>query len=332
MHAAPASRTFAGVAQRKEECRDSRGVSLLDNAYQDLRYTLRQLRKTPGFTCSATLVLTLGICAVVAIFGFVDAALIKPLPYKDQSRLVAVYESSNNYPRSITSYLDFVDWRRLNSVFSSIDAYALNGSFTLTNASGAEQVPGTRVSAGFFQTLGVKTILGRDFLTHEEPDASSRSVILSYSAWQKRFGGQNDVLGRTITLNGKPTTIVGVLPPNFHFAPYSGADFWGNLRSVDSCEQVRDCRNLGTVARLKESVSIDQAAAQMRSIVRRLQKQYPTADSDVEGATLIGLRDLIVGDVRPILLALLTGAALLLLIACVKCKYIAALTIGPASA
>ena len=141
-----ALQSVKGIEQRKEECRDARGLNRIDNIAQDLRYAIRQLRKNPIFACTAILVLALGISAAAAIFGFVEAALIKPLPYRDQSRLVAAFESSPGYPRGWLSYQDFADWERLNKVFSSIDAYALNGSFTLSATSGAEQVPGTRVS------------------------------------------------------------------------------------------------------------------------------------------------------------------------------------------
>ncbi len=313
-----ALQSIKDIEQRKEECRDMRGLTLLDNAAQDLRYAIRQLRKSPGFACTAIFVLSLGICAVITIFGFVDAALIRPLPYRDQSRLVAVFESSTAWPRGIVSYLDFVDWKRLNHVFSSIDACAMNGSFTLTTSTGAQQVQGTRVSAGFFHTLGTVPVLGRDFHSSEDSPASPHPVILSYTAWQKRFGGRRDVLGRSIALNGAATTIIGVLPRGFHFAPYAGAEFWGTLRVSDTCEQRRGCRNLITVARLKDGVSIQTASANMQTIVRQLQKQYPDDNSDIQTANLVPLRELIVGDVRPILLVLLSGAGLLLLIACVN--------------
>ncbi len=216
------------------------------------------------------------------------------------------------------SYGNFRDWKRLNTVFRSIDAYAMNGGFTLATANGAEQVAGTRVSSGFFRTLGVAPVLGRDFLPGEDANGAARTVLISYSVWQKRFGGKRNVLGQTLNLNGAATTIVGVLPRDFHFAPYAGADFWGNLRGTDSCEQVRGCRNLSTVARLKDGVSIESAAAEMRGIVRQLAKQYPEDNGDTDNAILIPLRELIIGDVRPILWVSLSGAGLLLLIACVN--------------
>ncbi len=309
-------RSAAGIEQRKEECRDVRGVSFIDNTVQDLRYAVRQFRKSPVFTFTAVFVLTLGIASATAIFTFVDAALIRPLPYRDQDRIAGVFEYSTGYSRSIVSYRNFADWRRFTNVFSDMSAFAMNGSFTLTTPTGAEQVPGTRVSSGFFRTLGVVPALGRDFLVTEDSDAAPRTAIISYPAWQKRFGGRREVIGEVVTLNGNPTTIVGVLPPGFQFAPYGGGEFWSNLRGSEGCEKERGCRNLTIVARLADGVSFDKAGAQMQSLVRALAKQYPGDNGDTQGATLIPMRDLVVGDVRPILLMLFAGAGLLLVVAC----------------
>jgi macrolide transport system ATP-binding/permease protein len=307
----------AGIEQRKEECRDARGLSLLDTTLQDVRYGLRQLRKNPAFAFTAVFVLTLGIAAAATVLAFVDAALIRPLPYRDQSRLIGVYESAPAYPRSISSYLDFKDWQRMNSAFSSLDAYALNGNFTLTTSTGLEQVSGTRVSSGFFRTLGVTPILGRDFRPSEDTNSGAQTVMISYPAWQKRFGGRRDVLGQVLNVNGSPTTIIGVLPPDFQFALYPG-EFYGNLRSTSGCEHERGCRNLLPIGRLKDGISLDQAIVQMRAIVMQLKRQFPAENSDIDNVRLFPLRELIIGDVRPILLVLLAGAALLLLIACVN--------------
>ena len=309
---------FGGLDQVKEECRDARGVNFIETTIQDARYGLRMLRKSLGFTVVAVVILSLGMSGAVAIFGFADAALIKPLPYLDPSRLVVVFESSPGNARSIVSYMDFVDWKRLNNVFSSIDAYALNGGFTLTTENAAEQVPGTRVSPGFFHTLGVIPFLGRDFRAGEDSPESTPTVLLSYAAWQKRFGGRRDVLGQAVTLNGARTTIIGVLSHDFQFAPYGDAEFWTTLRASDACEQSRACHNLITIARLKDGFSIKSASSDMLSIVRQLQRQYPESNRHFGSVNLVPLRDVIVGDVRPILLLLLGGAGLLLLVACVN--------------
>jgi len=313
-----AMRSIRDIEQRKEECRDVRGLNPFDKTLQDLSYAVRQLRRNPVFACTAIFVLALGISVSVSIFSFVDAALIRPLPYADQGRLVAAFESSPGTPRSWVSYLDFEDWKKLNKVFASIDAYALNGSFTLSTRTGAEQVPGTRVSAGFFRTLGIQPALGRNFRTGEDSAGASQTVILSYRAWQERFAGKRDVLGRTLILNGIPAIVIGVLPANFQFAPYGGAEFWTTLRGTDSCEQHRDCHNLIAIARLNDGLSIETASQNMRLVAEQLRRQYPDTNRFFGSANLVPLRDFIVGDVRPVLLMLFSGAGLLLLMACVN--------------
>jgi macrolide transport system ATP-binding/permease protein len=283
---------------------------------QDLRYALRQLRKSPGFAFTAVLILALGIGASVAIFGFVDAALIKPLPYPDPNRLVEVTEKTDLFPHANLSYPDYLDWKKLNQVFSSIDVYNGTG-YLLPTAAGAKPVPGERVSDGFFRTLGITPALGRDFYVGEDLPEAARTVILTYASWQKRFGAQKDVIGQTLLLSGVPFTIVGVLPRDFQFAPAGNAEFWTTLHASDGCGMRRSCHSLNGVGRLKDAVSVEMALANMQAIARQLEMQYP-ADNRGQGATVAPLSDLVVKDVRPILLVLLGGAGLLLLIACVN--------------
>ncbi len=283
---------------------------------QDLRYALRQLRKSPGFACTAILILTLGMCASISIFGFVDAALIKPLPYSNAARLVAVTESVAMIPRANLSYPDYLDWKRLNQVFSSLEVYGENG-YLLPTAAGAEPVRGTRVSDGFFRTLGITPVLGRDFYSGEDLPQAPKTVMLSYATWQKRFGGKKDVIGQTVALSGIPFTITGVLPQSFQFAPVGQSEFWTTLHATDSCSIRRSCHSLKGIARLKEGVTVAAALADTTTIARQLEIQYP-ADNRGQGASVIPLSELIVADVRPILLVLLGGAGLLLMIACVN--------------
>jgi macrolide transport system ATP-binding/permease protein len=283
---------------------------------QDLRYGLRQLRKNPGFTGTAILVLSLGICASLSIFGFVDAALIKPLPYQSPDRLVEVTESVPMIPRANLSYPDYLDWKKLNQVFSSMDVHTESG-YLLRTATGTEPVPGVRVSDGFFHTLGITPVLGRDFYAGEDLPAAPTSVILSYAAWQHRFDGRKDLVGQTVTLSGVAYTIVGVLPQDFQFAPRGNAEFWTTLHPTDSCAQRRSCHNLNGIGRLKDGVSIETARADMKAIARQLEMQYPSENRG-QGASVLPLSEAIVSDIRPILLVLLAGAGLLLVIACVN--------------
>jgi len=311
-----ALRSFEGWEQRREECRDMRGWNLLENTLQDFRFALRQLHKTPGFTVTAILTLTLGMCASVAIFGFVDAALLKPLPYLEPGRLVGVYESVAMCPRCNLSYFDYLDWKKQNAVFRSLDAYQRN-AVMLKTPDGLKQAQAAQVSDGFFRTLGVVPLIGRDFLAGEDLPGAPRTVLLSYATWINRYGGRRDVLGQPVTLDERSYIIVGVLRQNFQFAPAATPEFWTTLNSAGVCEQRRSCHNLYGIARLKDGVSVDAALAEVTLIAQRLERQYPDSNRG-QGAAVAPLTEVIQGNVRQGLLVLLAGAVLLLLIACVN--------------
>lgn len=287
-----------------------------ESVLQDFRFALRQMRKNPGFAATAIVVLTFGIGAAVAIFSFVDAALIQPLPYARPSRLAAVYESNSLGPHFHLSYLDYLDYQRRNTVFSSLDAYG-NFGFMLVTPDGPQPVHGTRVTANFFRSLGVTPVLGRDFRADDDQPAALQVTLISYSAWQHRFGGRRDIVGQTVTLTGNVTSIIGVLPPSFHFAPAEPSEFWATERPDGECEKVRGCHNLIGLARLRPGVSFAAAAADADRIALQLAAQYP-GDDHGRGATMQPLTEAVFGNIRPILLMLLAGAALLLLIAAVN--------------
>ena len=305
---------LGGVESTKQAYRERGTVPLLENLLLDIRFALRQLRKNPGFACTAILMLALGVCASVSIFAFVDAALIRPLPYRNPSRLVALFESTPSGPRFHLAYLDYLDWKRLNTVFSSLEAYDDN-NYLLSTPTGVEQSEGATVSAGFFRTLGVVPILGRDFRDGEDVSSAPRTVLLSYSGWQRRYSGSPNVLGQTVTLSGALYVIVGVLPSEFHFAPVGSAEFWTALHR--SPTEDRGGHGLSAIARLKDGISLSTAAANVESIADQLATEYPDSDQG-RGATVVLLTEVIVGNLRPILLVLLAGAVLLLLIACVN--------------
>jgi macrolide transport system ATP-binding/permease protein len=288
----------------------------MTSVVQDLRYALRQLRKSPGFATVAILVLALGMCASIAIFGFVDAALLKPLPYGDPSRLLMVTESSAAFPRAYLSYYNYLDWKKLNQVFSSLDVYHVTG-YLLSTSTNAELVRAVRVSDGFFRTLEVTPVLGRDFRPGEDLRQAPQTVMLSYATWQKRFGGRRDVIGKSVTLTGIPYTIIGILPASFQFAPQGDAEFWTTLHASEWCDLHRGCHNFVGIGRLKDSVSVESARANMKTIASQLEIQYP---SDNRGQTSFvePLGQVLVSDIRPVLLALFGGSGLLLLIACVN--------------
>ena len=291
-------------------------VEWLDNLVRDIRFAFRQLRKNPGFSIAAIAVLALGIGACVAVFAFVDAALIKPLPYAGPQRLVHVTESEVTSPKVNISYLDYLDWKRLNTVFTSMEVFT-GWDALLSTPTGSEPVPAERVSAGFFRTLGVAPVLGRDFHSGEDALSAPNVVVIGYGFWQRQFGGRNDVIGQTVKLSGVLYTVIGVLPKDFEFALGDGPEIWAAMKPDDECEKHRDCHNLYAVGRLKPGVSVQTALANMQSIARQLENQYPDTNRD-RGASVMLLSKMIVGDIRPILLLLLSGAGLLLMIACVN--------------
>jgi hypothetical protein len=245
---------LGGVDQAKEAYRDRATIPILESVIQDLRFTLRQLRKNPAFTITATAMVMLGIGASVAIFAFVDAALIKPLPYQNPSRLLYVTETTPDIPRAALSYPDYLDWKKLNRVFDSLEVYNQRG-YVVNTLAGMEMIDGARVSAGFFRTLGVAPLLGRDFYAGEDLPEAPRTLILSYASWQKRFGGKQEIIGQPITLDETPYTIIGVLPQQFHFGPVENAEFWATLNPGSGCFARRSCHSLNGIARLKDGVS-----------------------------------------------------------------------------
>ncbi|MDR3751191.1 MAG: ABC transporter permease [Terracidiphilus sp.] len=311
-----AHRAFGNATALEERSREVWQWRTLESAWADVRYALRQFSRSPGFAITAIAVLALGICSSVAIFAFVDAALIRPLPYKLPARLVGVYETTSLCPRCNVAYLNYLDWKKSDLPFSSLEVWG-SSRYLLNGHDGAQPVPGTRVSDGFFRTLGVVPILGRDFYHGEDKPGSPHTVLLSYSAWQRRFNGSPNIIGQPITLSDTSYTIIGVLPSEFQFAPRGAAEFWTALNDPSSCELRRACHNLFGLARLKDGVSLQSAVAEMKTIELQLAKQYPDANRGFS-ADVVKLTEVVAGDIRPVLLMLLGGAGLLLLIACVN--------------
>ncbi len=291
-------------------------VVWFDNLVRDVRFAIRQLARNPGFATTAILVLALGIGASVAIFAFADAALLEPLPYANPGRLMSVNESSVESPLWPLSYPDFLDWQGLNKSFSSLDVFAPSG-YLLRTSSGAEPVQGGRVSGGFFQTLGVHPILGRDFYPGENRLGGPNVVILSYGAWLHSFGAQPNAVGQTMDLDGQAYTIIGVLPRSFSFPLSSNAEFWVPINVLSPHEHSRTFYAFLGIGRLRDGVTVHSAEAEMTAIAKQLQRQYGITGRDLS-ANVAPLSEIVVGNVRPILLTLLGGAGLLLLIACVN--------------
>lgn len=309
------TRQFGNAVRLKEQSHEIVGFRL-ETVAQDMRFALRQSAHNSGFAMTAVLILALGIGASTAIFGFVDAALIQPLPYAQPNRLLDVTEKEEAFPRDNLSRADYEDWKGMNTSLQSLDIYTGSG-YLLRTGTVSEPVPAARVSDGFFKTLGVQPILGRDFHSGEDKPGGAKITILSYGTWVQRFGKRRDVIGKTVSLSGDLYTIVGVLPRDFAFAPIGAAELWVPLLDKDSCEQRRSCHNFYGVGRLRDGVTAAMAVADLKNVAARLAMQYPTSNVG-QGAIVQPLSDLIVGPVRPILLTLLAGAGLLLLIACVN--------------
>ena len=249
----------------------------MNSLLQDIRYALRMLRKSPGFAIATIFTLSLGVAAAIAIFGFVDSALIRPLPYPNLSRLMGVFKTTQlGSQHAGYSYPDYLDLERSNRVFSSIAAYVGDG-FVLSDRGSAHLVNGASVTSGFFRILGVTPVLGRDFVASpasEDLQAAPSTVILSYAAWQKWFGGRPDVLGKTVTLTShrEPYAVIGVLPRSFEFAPAGAVDFWTTLHpdAGDPCYLSRGCMVMSVIARLKDGVTVQQALANLRAIATQI--------------------------------------------------------------
>jgi macrolide transport system ATP-binding/permease protein len=300
----------------KEVVWSARWESFVETCWRDLCFALRQWAKDFGLALTAVLILALGMGVSVAIFSFVDAALLEPLPYANPNRLMSVNEGNIETPRWPLSYSDYLDWQRLNHSFSSLDVYNEAG-YLLRTPIGVEPVQGLRVSGGFFRTLGVQPMLGRDFYPEEDRLGGPNVLILSYGAWLHRFDARRDAVGQTVDLDNETYTIIGVLPREFSFAPSGNAEFWVPINSLSPHEKVRTFYNFWGVGRLRNGVAIQSALAEMTGIAKQLKQQYAIVGRDLT-ASVVPLAEIIVGDVRPILLTLLGGAALLLLIACVN--------------
>jgi macrolide transport system ATP-binding/permease protein len=291
-------------------------TEMMETILQDLRYGLRTLLKSPRFTVTAVITLAVGISANVAIFTFVDATLLRPLPYKDAQQLVEIYDTREQTVSSQfeASYPDYLVWKEQNQVFSAVAGY--NGGGTVLRGQGAPEVlPGAVVSDNFFATLGVQPVAGRDFASGEDLASAAPTVILGYGFWQRRFGGKRDVIGQVLTLGRNQVTVIGVLPQGFHFAPVGDPDVWQPLQATGGLRDRRNLHWLNVIARLKPGVSRDSAAAGMKVLMEGLEKQYPASNTKLR-TTITPLNEVIVGNIRPILLLLLGAVVLLLMIAC----------------
>src|SRR5450432_3063091 len=292
-----------------------KGDNLMKTFWNDLRFALRQLRKAPGFAVIAVLVLALGVGANTAVFSVVDAVLLRPLPYPEADRLVSVVETSTrDTADEVTQTPDFLDWRAQNHVFSAMAAFN-DFTRTLTGLEEPLQLRTVKASADLLTILKVQPFLGRNFLRSEDAKGHDAVAILSYGLWQRSFGGNREVIGRSITLDDRPLTVVGVLPRDFRF-PTEPIDLMTPLGKNEETELKRGnemtiIRNV--IARLKPGVSLAQARAEMDVIESHLPLPFTDMQLSVR---VLGLQERLVGNARTTLLTLLCAVGILLLMAC----------------
>jgi putative ABC transport system permease protein len=285
----------------------------------DLRFALRQLRKSPGFTFIAVLTLALGIGANTAIFSVVNAVLLKSLPYHQPERLVLVWgeDKSQGMHRGQVSATDVADWRARNHVFEEISTYT-DFRPVLTGTGEPERIFGAQVGDGFFSVMQAKPMLGRVFTAEEQTGGKNYVAVLSYALWQKRFGGDPEIVGKTITFSARPYIVIGVMPADFHSLPHgllpASAEFYAPVAEPPD-EKERASRHLRAIGRLKPGVTLAAAQTDMDLIARQLQAEHPIEDANT-GIHLVTLREDLVSPVRPALVMLLGAVAFLLLIAC----------------
>jgi len=305
---------LGGVAQTVERVRDTRSLAWLDDAWQDVKYSVRTLRKAPAFAAVAIVTLALGIGANTAIFSAVDAILIRPLPYSQPDRLVMVWEDATaaGFPRNTPAPGNYTEWTRLNRVFTGIAATA-SGSANVTGDGTPEQLNGRRVTSNFFSVLGVQPVVGRTFTEQEDRDGA-RVVVISHGLWLRRYAGDTSIVGRTLQLNGNAWQVVGVMPRSFVFRR-NDIDYWTPIHFSPAQAAQRRSHYLNVVARLKPGVTIAAADAEMRRVSTLLQQQYPDTNVRVT-TTVVPLKDDLLGNTRVELLVLMGAAAAVLLIAC----------------
>ncbi|MBO0863436.1 MAG: ABC transporter permease, partial [Chloracidobacterium sp.] len=314
----------ARALQPSLELIERKGGMRMESFIQDLRFGARMLLKQPAFTSIAVLTLALGVGANTAIFSLVNAVLLRPLPFAEPERLVWTWGEFSGGNRAATSPPDFLDYRAQNRSFEELAAEMFN-SFNLTGAGEPERIIGSSVTANFFQALGVKMVQGRAFLPEEERSGAAQVAIIGQRLWLQRFGGDPQIIGKTITLDGRGYTVVGVAPDAAQVL--AEAEIWTPLPFDHPGMKVRRFHFLRAIGRLKPGVTLRQAQADIDSVCAGLEKLYPESNKDWR-LRLVPLREFLVGETRRPLYVLLGAVGLVLLIACAN---VASLTLAQAA-
>jgi predicted permease len=312
-----ALRRFGPLGHIKEICHDIRGVGFMETFWQDLRFGARVLLKNRGFTLVAVLTLALGIGANTAIFSIVNAVVLRPLPFKDPDRIV--YLQGSNPQRELSQNPvappDFLDWRAQSRSFSEMAAYE-STIFRHTSEQGAERLDGYSVTANFFDLMGEKPLMGRTFTPEEEKPGQNDVAILSETVWQRHFGADPGIVGRTIKMNDRTFTVVGIMRASFKF-PDTTAEVWRPLAFNNEELQDRTDYRLQVIGRLRDGVTFEGARSEMEGIARQLEQAYPTTNTGWS-VFIQPLHESVVGYLRPAMFVLLGAVFLVLLISCVN--------------
>jgi putative ABC transport system permease protein len=310
-----ALRAFGWVESLKEQCRGQRGTRWLEDLFEDIKFALRQLRKNPGFTSVAVITLALGIGANTTIFSVVSAVVLRPLPFPESDRLVWLSERGPNFPSMSIAYPNFVDWQKQQSVFEHLGVYNW-GSYNLTGDATPQRLAASQITATAWSALRVAPALGRLFGEDEDKPGAPPVLLLSHKLWVSRFGASSGIINRSISLDGRPWTIIGVMPANFEFP--TPVDIWiplGQVSSEASYQQRDNHPGLLGVARLKSGVSTQQARAELDTIATRLEQQYPDSNRSIGVRIDPLLENRVSTNVRVALWAILGAVSLVLLIA-----------------
>ena len=288
----------------------------METLWNDLRYGWRVMRRSPGFAAVAILTLAIGIGANAAIFSIVNGVLLRPLPFPDSSRIVTIWETdaNRNVVRGTASPAEFLDWRDMNHSFAELSGWR-SLLFTITGSGNAEQVHGSQVTGNFFRMLGVGPVIGRDFSSEDEKPGREQVAILTYALWRRHYGGDSSVIGKSILLDEKSYTIIGILPRSFSlYGVAPELDIWVPF-AFNRAPLNREDHELVIFGRLRPGVSLPQAQAEMETIVSQLKKQYPGIDQE-NGVRVSGFHDELVKSLRPSMVILLAAVGFVLLIAC----------------
>ncbi len=324
-------RTFGNPGLVQEASEDAWGWRWLDGLGQDLRYTVRTLRKSPAFTVAAILTLALGIGANCAVFSVVNGVLLRPLPFPQQDRLFMLAEQNGQGGIRPPSYPTFVDWQAQSSAFAGL-TYVRGGGQRLASPDGVQSIVASAVSAGFFGVLGERPLLGRLF-TPDEERSGANVAVLSYALWQQRFGGDPHILGKALSLTAGVFTVVGVLPHDVTYPPWSDAQLYYPLAAIAATDRALTQRGIHAdsriVGRLKQGITVQQARGDLGGVAQREATTYPAFNTGWASVLFIPLRDEILGNTATQLIVLVVAVALVLLIVCVN---VANLTLARAGA